>query len=122
MSIPQVPEQTQLRTRCTPPLGPMSGLERARRQVAGELLPVLAELLYRCDKGTKFARFDHLSEAAQSVYVGEALRLLTHERRTDRINAVHAIDAQHFALRDDEQEMVMRRARLDIQRFGGGVR
>lgn len=96
---------------------PLPAEERARRQVSSELLPVIAELLFRCDKGNKYAKFSQLSDAAQTVYLAEALQLTSIDKRTERLHQVHSVDAHVFAVRADEQETVMRQAREDIARY-----
>jgi hypothetical protein len=102
------------------PLMPQSAQDRARNQVGGKYLMVLADLLYRCDKGSEFADIRRLSEDAQSVYMADVLLWLSIEQRAERVKRVHACDAHAYALADDERETVERQARKDIAQYGGG--
>lgn len=111
MSISQLRERFDMST-ATPQ-------ERVRQQVAGELIPKIAELIYQCDKGSKLAVLADLrSEDARAVYKAEALMVLSPEARHERMARVHAADAHQHARLDDEQETVARQARADVAIFG----
>lgn len=97
----------------------MHALDRARKQLAGRHVFEIAQRLYRCDKGKDSADLRTLSEECQAVYIADALMALSAESRMERVKRIHALDAQVFAGKDDEQESVARQARQDIARFGG---
>lgn len=92
--------------------------ERVRQQLAGKLVPQLAELLYRYDKGHDMARLSDLPEAGRAVYLAEALERLSTAARIERLHRVQAAIAQGHAVAENEQETVTRQARADIARFG----
>lgn len=98
---------------------PVTAQDRNRQRVSGKYLKVLAELLYRCDKGNEYVDFNGLTADAQAVYLADALLWLSAEHRMERIKRVHFLDAHAFAEKDDERESVERQARQDVAQFGG---
>lgn len=99
---------------------PIPARERERRQVVSELIPVIAELLYRADKGNRYARFSSLSESARAVYVAEALMITAVEQRHERVVRVNQADSHAFALAEKDQRDVEWQARQDVIKFGPG--
>ena len=99
---------------------PDTAQERVRRRVCAELVPQIAELILRADKGSKHMKLEDLrSESSQYLYLDIARRLVEPLRRLARVALVHQSDAHQFASADAEQQDVMRQARQDIERFGG---
>lgn len=105
------------------PFMPLTPQDRVRKQVAGELVPKIAELLYQCDKGSPHAKLTDLrSEEARAVYLADALMLTSAESRHERVIRVHAADAEQFAYADKEQADVEWQARQDVIKFGTPIR
>lgn len=100
---------------------PMTPQEQVRQQVRQRLAHKIAELLVQADKGHEAMRLADLrTEESRQVYHAEALMMLDGEARFQRISRVNAADAHQFAMRDAEQEEVMRQARADIAKYGNG--
>ena len=98
----------------------MTPQARLRQQLAEEFAPALAERLYQVDKGSRHAKLsDLLTDSSRQVYLDAAMAALIGSQKA-RITAVQAAIAQHHAERANESETLMREARLDIARFGGG--
>lgn len=96
-----------------------SALDRARKELTRSDVFELAQVLYRRDKGNEFAQLRSLRQECQAVYLADALVILTDEdSRVERIKRIHMLDAQVFALADDENESVMRQARRDMAHYG----
>jgi len=99
----------------------MTPQERLRRQLAEEFAPELAERLYQVDKGSRYAKLaDLLTESTRQVYLDAAVRMLIGPEQKDRIRSVQSTSAHERALQADESETLMRDARADIAKFGGG--
>lgn len=98
---------------------PITPQERVRRQVCGELVPKIAELLYQCDKGSPHAKLSDLrSEDARAVYLADALMVTATESRHERVIRVHQADAEHVASAQKDQEDVAWQARRDVVAYG----
>lgn len=97
--------------------------DRVRRQVALRLVPQIAALLYKADKGNEHADLTDLrSDGARGVYLADALLILDPDQQMERRKRVHAQDAHVFAAATDEGETVNRQAREDVARFDGAAR
>lgn len=100
---------------------PMTPQDRLRQQLAEEFAPALAERLYQVDKGSRHAKLaDLLTDSSRQAYLDAALQVLIGPPQKARIQSVQAAIAQHHAQRENESETLMRDARADIARFGGG--
>lgn len=100
------------------PLMPMSPQDRVRQRVVDSLLPQIAELLYRCDKGHRMAQLSDLEGAELAVYVADALLITDADARAERVKRLNAIRAHGHALAEDEQRTVERQARKDVVFYG----
>lgn len=97
--------------------------DRVRRQVALRLIPQIAALLYKADKGNEHAELADLrSEGARAVYLADALLIVDPDQQMERRTRVHAQDAHQFAAAEDEGETALRQAREDVARFDGTSR
>lgn len=103
----------------TQPLMPMTPQQRVQEAINGELIPLIAELIYQSDKKSRLAKLSDLrTEGARAVYIAEALMALAPEARHERMVQVNIADANEFAVRDYDQRMVDRQARKDAAFFG----
>ena len=99
------------------PLMPMSPQDRIRQQAIDSMVPEIAQLLYRCDKGHRMAHLSDLKDDELAVYVADALMITDAEARTERVTRLNRLRARRFAAADDESETVMRQARRDIAHY-----
>lgn len=97
---------------------PLTPQEQVRQQVAAQLIPQIAELLYRCDKGSPHAKLSDLrNEESIALYIGQARELVTPEARKARIDTIHVIDAHILAFAEKDQTDAEWQARQDVIRF-----
>lgn len=100
------------------PFMPLTPQERVRKQVAGELVPKIAELLYQCDKGSPHAKLSDLkTEEARAAYLADALMITDVDARFERVQRVHLADANHYARQDHEAETAASRGRKDVATY-----
>jgi hypothetical protein len=99
----------------------MSEQDRLRAKLAHELAPLVAEAMYRVDKGSKLAQLaDLLTDSTRKAYIDAALGALLGLQRT-RINTVQSAIAQHHAEKAKPEEDVAAQARQDIANYGKDV-
>lgn len=82
-----------------------------------DAVQAIAQWMYQHQKGVPSARLAHADPATRAVFVGDALELLSPERREERANRVNAAKAHDCALDADPQESVMKQARQDVATF-----
>lgn len=98
---------------------PMHPVDQVRHQMRTRLLPQIAELILRADKGVaSMTLADLRSDESRAVYIHAALSLFEPLVQAERRRRVHLSDAHVFGNRDTEQQEVTLQARADVGRFG----
>jgi hypothetical protein len=105
----------------------MSEQDRLRAKLAHEYAdkhaPALAEQMYQVDKGYRHAKLnDLLTDSSSQAYLDIARATLVTAflgaSQRSRITTVQSAIAQHHAIKEDENETVMKQAREDVAKHG----